>query len=350
MSARDSLPHVAAWLDQQVWSIDAGAFEMITAIRDRRVLEGTRLELTEIRARTGRESAQPRQQLQTSGVVGIIPVHGAIFPRANMLTEVSATASADVIGREVDRAVADPDIRAIVLDVDSPGGAVFGIEELARRLHAARRIKPLVAVANYSATSAAYWLASQASEVCLSQTGQVGAIGVFAEHVDHSQAEAREGRRTTLVRAGRYKAEDHPSQPLTADARKAWQARVNAYYDLFVKAVARGRGAALADVRSGYGEGRVLVGPAALRAGLADRLETLAEVVGRLQSPQGRQAVTKMAGLRACSASRDDLRRQLAALDFHTGPTRTVASIGRPVARRDQRLLDRLLRLECDGC
>lgn len=233
------------------------------------------------------EAARPARGAVSGGAVAVLPVRGAIFPHANLFTEFFGGAAADRLGQAVRVAVNDPNVGAIVLDIDSPGGAVSGVDELAGAIHDARGLKPIVAVANHLAASAAYWLASATDEVVVTPSGEVGSIGVFAAHADYSEALAREGVKVSLIAAGKFKTEGNPYEPLTDEARAAIQARVDDYYDSFVKAVARGRGVKAADVRDGFGQGRVVGAREAVTLGMADRVATLEQVVGDLARGKG---------------------------------------------------------------
>lgn len=188
---------------------------------------------------------------------------------------------------------ANPQVAAIVLDMDSPGGSVFGVDELASEIRELRRQKPIVAVANSVMGSAAYWIGSAASEIVVPPTGQVGSIGVFAAHVDRSIANEQAGIKVTLIKAGKYKAEGDPNSPLSAEAQTYAQSMVDTYYDAFIGAVADGRGVSRDAIRNGYGQGREVIGRTAERAGLADRTQTLEQTINRLQSPQERSAVMR---------------------------------------------------------
>jgi len=170
----------------------------------------------------------------------------------------------------------------VVLDVDSPGGAVNGVEELADEMLRARGQKPVVAVANTLAASAAYWIATAADEVVVTPSGEVGSIGVFAVHEDFSAALEAAGIRVSLVSAGKYKMEGNPYEPLGDEGRAALQERVDDYYGMFVGAVARGRGVAAKDVREGFGQGRLVGARQAVELGMADRVATLDETLDRV--------------------------------------------------------------------
>ena len=141
--------------------------------------------------------------------------------------------------------------------------------------------------------SAAYMLASQADEVVASPSSITGGIGIFNVHSSIARALEAEGIDTTLIKAGRYKAEDLPILPLGEGARDAMQTMVDVFYDQFVRAVARGRGATARGVKKAFGEGRALAADAALEAGLADKVETLADVVVRLGTSRGRNAIAR---------------------------------------------------------
>src|SRR5208283_803764 len=108
------------------------------------------------------------------------------------------------------------------------------------------------------AASAAYWIGSAAGELSVSPSGEVGSIGILSVHADYSRAEDAAGVGVTIVSSGKYKTEGNEHEPLGDTARAALQDRVSAYGRMFIRAVARNRGASFADVHDGYGEGRVV--------------------------------------------------------------------------------------------
>jgi signal peptide peptidase SppA len=207
--------------------------------------------------------------------VALIPVHGVLTRRRSIVTEILGGNDTLTIRRQVGEALLDPTIKRLVLDVDSPGGTVAGMAELAAYLRAARRIKPVTAVANARAASAAYWLASQASELVVTPSGEVGSIGVVAVHEDRGRALAQAGVAVTLVSAGRYKTDGNPFGPLSASARAAEQERVDTAFSAFVEDVARGRRRSATEARNGFGQGRMVSALEAVRLGMADRVGTL---------------------------------------------------------------------------
>lgn len=226
--------------------------------------------------------ASVRGATRAGGSVVVLPVSGVITPRPSLLGMLfGIDSSLQSLRRALREAVADEQVAAIVLDVDSPGGLVDGVPETAAEIRQARDAKPVVAVADTQAASAAYWLASQASELWVTPSGEVGSIGVFAAHQDLSGRLEQLGVDVTLISAGRYKTEGNPYEPLSEEAREAIQAEVDGFYDMFVADVATGRDVARDAVRSGFGEGRMVMARAATREGMADRVGTVEEAVQR---------------------------------------------------------------------
>ena len=233
-------------------------------------------------------------------MIAVLSLQGVIAQRMNMLVEYSGGTSTEIFGRQFDQAVSDKSISAIVLDVDSPGGEVFGVDELSQAIYSARGEKPILAVANSMMASAAYWIASAADEVAITPGGEAGSIGVVAVHVDTSKAAEMEGLAYSLISAGRYKVEGNAYAPLEEGAREMIQGRVDDYYDMFVAAVVRNRKMSAGQVRRGMGQGRMLGAKAAVAEGLVDRIETLdgsLQRVGRSRAGRSRTRAEKRLAL-----------------------------------------------------
>lgn len=227
-------------------------------------------------------AARPEERRMQN--IAVLPLFGVIAHRANMVTQMSGGTSLQKFGRDLGALVADPEVSAILIDIDSPGGSVAGVEETGNLIAAYTRKKPIIAHANATAASAAYWLGSQATELWVTSSGQVGSIGVLATHQDVSKALESEGIKTTFVTAGKYKAEGAPERPLTDEAIDYMQTRVDQYYDTFVKAVARGRRVSEKEVRGGFGQGRVVGARDALNMGMVDGVGTFEDVIERILS------------------------------------------------------------------
>jgi signal peptide peptidase SppA len=201
----------------------------------------------------------------------------------NMMNSVSGGVSTESLGKEFASLVDNPEIGTVVLDIDSPGGAVSGIEELGDQIFQARDKVKIVASANSLAASAAYWLGSQAHEFTVTPSGEVGSIGVIAVHESVFKANEKEGKDITIIKAGKFKADSSPLELLTKEAHTAIQERVDERYDTFISAVARGRNITFESVIDRYGEGRVIGAKSALEKGMVDAVETLDETITRLK-------------------------------------------------------------------
>lgn len=217
-----------------------------------------------------------------SGRVAQISIIGSITRRSSMWSDYFGGASVEATLAALRNVAADPDVKTVLLNIDSPGGTVDGLPELAAEIRTLRESKHIVALANSLAASAAYWLAAQADEVVATPEALVGSIGVFTAHMDYSALMERMGVKTTYIHAGKYKVEANPDEPLTDEARQHLQGIVDEAYGLFVNDVAKGRGVSAATVRSDYGEGRVLTAKDAKAAGLIDRIAGYHETVARL--------------------------------------------------------------------
>lgn len=179
-------------------------------------------------------------------------------------------------------AAADDTVGIIVLDIDSPGGVVTGVPEAGEAMFEAREKKRVVALVNPLAASAAYWIASQATEIIATPSGQAGSIGVFLMHIDVSKMLEADGVKITIIKDGENKAEGNPFEPLSAESLAYFQGEVARIGSDFRKAVARGRGTTAATVAKEWGGGRAFYAPQAKALGMVDRVEPLTAAIQRL--------------------------------------------------------------------
>lgn len=222
-----------------------------------------------------------REVARREGAVQLLPVRGVIQQRWSWVMDYIGGTSTEEYGRLFMRAVADPDVKAIVMPIDSPGGSVFGVSELGDLIFAARGKKPIIAQVDPMAASAAYWLATQADEIVVTPSGMVGSVGVLVLHEDISGWLEQLGVKETFVHAGEFKVEGNPFEPLSEVAKAELQRSVDHYYGMFVAAVARGRGVKGNVVKADFGKGRMLEAPQAVAAGMADKVGTLADTLQR---------------------------------------------------------------------
>lgn len=210
--------------------------------------------------------------------VAVLPLKGLLRAQAPSFLEILFGGGGGLLRfrSQLAEAAESDDVEAIVLDVDSPGGSTDLIPEIAAEIRAVRGSKPIIAVANTFAASAAYWLAAQADELVVTPSGQVGSIGVFAVHDDWSVYNQNLGVQPTYISAGKFKTEGNPDEPLEEEARGAWQLTVDEFYEMFTADVASGRGVPIAKVKSSdFGEGRMVSAKRAVQQGMADRVQTL---------------------------------------------------------------------------
>lgn len=258
------LPHLAARLFGTPLLVHRAKLDVILAVL------GERLNL----AAPAADLAIPVPRVtpaQPSGIA-VIPIHGTLVKRVLGMEAASGLTSYGGIAQEIDAALADPLVQGILLDIDSPGGEASGSFELARQIRHAATQKPVWAVANDAAYSAAYALAASAQRLIVTETGGVGSIGVIALHIDQSAKDAQEGYRYTAVTAGAHKNDFSPHHPLSDEAKAELQAEVDRLYGLFVEHVAAMRSLDADAVRAT--EAGLYFGANAITAGLADAVSS----------------------------------------------------------------------------
>ena len=235
--------------------------------------------------RNARDARRQSSVSNSGGGIAVLPLYGIVTQRGNMVDDVSGpgTASTQQFSNLLRAALQDETVSQILIDIDSPGGSVYGVAELADEIVSVRAQKPVVAIANSLAASAAYWIGCSASEFYVTPGGEVGSIGVWQAHQDYSKAMDEAGVKTTLISAGKFKVEGNPYAPLDEEAQGFMQSRVDDYYAAFTKAVAKGRGVPISQVRDGMGQGRVLGADAALASSMVDGIATFNDVVKKMR-------------------------------------------------------------------
>jgi signal peptide peptidase SppA len=213
--------------------------------------------------------------------VAVMPVHGTLVHRSGFMDANSGLTSYTRLDDALGRAIADPLVRGVILELDSHGGEVDGVFELADKIQAAASIKPVWAMANESAFSAGYLLASATSRVYLTRTAGVGSIGVRAAHLDQSKAEDAAGLTYTEIYAGARKIDGTPHKPLSKKAHQVIQKMVDETYALFVDTVADYRDLEPQAVRDT--EAGLFFGQEAIETGLADQIAGLDQVIDEME-------------------------------------------------------------------
>lgn len=272
--------HLVSYVGSTAWAILPEKMSELLSVLAFRAA-GHEFSAEEIRARIGGEGGKPPVPTK-NGLVAVVPLRGVIAHRMSAMEESSGGMSAERFTQMFKALAADESIGTIIIDVDSPGGTIAGLAEAADAVYQARETKRVIAVANATMASAAYWIASQANEIVAIPSAMdrgIGSIGVFTVHQDLSAALEKEGIKLTLIKAGAHKAEGNPFEPLSDDVRAQMQASVDAAKAAFVQTVARGRGISAADVVAQYGDGRAFSAKDALAVGLVDRIATMDDVI-----------------------------------------------------------------------
>lgn len=204
--------------------------------------------------------------------VAVIPIQGTLVQKLGTLRPYSGMTGYDGIRACFLQALNDSEVKAICLDIDSPGGEVAGCFDLVDVIYASRGSKPIWAILSESAYSAAYALASAADKIIVPRTGGVGSVGVIVMHVDWSQKIKSDGLQVTIITYGDRKAESNPYEPLSETARKAIQSDIDEMGRLFVSTVSRNRGIAERTVRDT--EAACFLGADGVQLGLADQVSS----------------------------------------------------------------------------
>ncbi len=278
------LPHMAARLFGAPLMIHRPKLEVILAVL------GPRIGLA--------QSAVPANVIPSrsapAGATGIavLPIYGTLVRRTVGLEAESGMASYQELATMLDAAIADPNVAAILLDIDSAGGESGGVFDLADRVAAAAKRKPVWALANDMAFSAAYAIGSAASRFIVTRTGGVGSIGVIAMHADQSVKDAKDGVRYTTVFAGARKNDLNPHEPISDEAHAFLKNEVERVYGLFVETVARNRDLSADAVRAT--EASIFYGADAVAAGLADAVGTFDDVLAEFNQSLSQSLVLPM--------------------------------------------------------
>ena len=264
------LPHVASRVYGTPLLIARPKLDVILSVLTPRMFGGMPGEPL---SASGESRARSSPHVTDIGIA-VVPVMGTLVRRASGMSALSGMCSYHDIQNMAEDAFTNPDVKAVLLEIDSCGGEAGGVFDLAESLRdmADSTGKPLWAIADEAALSAAYAIACAADRVIVPRTGELGSIGVVALHVDESGADAKNGLSYTYIHAGAHKVDANPHEPLSDCVRGALQADVDALYAEFVSLVAGRRQCTEAVVRST--EAQVYRGMEAVNVGLADAVGT----------------------------------------------------------------------------
>lgn len=270
------------FLMSQSWALDAKTLDVMGEIARRNhtaeSLEGVLVE-NGFQAVEGRSGGQYGDTMTKRGSVALLPVTGVISRYATMFSAICGGTSTQILARDFNAALNDPTVKSIVLNIDSGGGEAKGIHELAEMIYQARGQKRVIAYVGGAGCSAAYWIASAASEVVLDATACVGSVGTVLTMRRRKSKPDDDYEEIEMVSSQSPKKR---LDPTSAEGKEAYQAELDELADVFVDRVARNMGVARDKVLSEFGQGGVLIGESAVEAGMAHRLGSLEGVINEL--------------------------------------------------------------------
>lgn len=315
------MSYALQFLAGQQWALLPNVLETMADIAQRNPLGGGDLE--SVLKREGLPVNGTRTAVNRDGVA-VIPVTGVISRYASFFTDICGGTTVARLATDITAAIDDPAVRAVVLDIDSPGGQAAGINELADQLYAARGTKPLVAYGGGGVASAAYWLASACDEIVIDDTAQVGSIGVVATY-----RLVKDDERVQTVELVSSRSPNKRPDLNSADGKAKALESIDAMADVFVERVARNLGLEPDEVVAAGDSGGVLIGRHAVEAGLAHRLGSLEGVIAELSgstTTKGRVAATHRATAATPAANRKQEGNNAMVLTIEKGATATAVA------------------------
>lgn len=285
---------------KELWAGDESAYEHACEL-------AARINATDPKAFMGMDDLTAPSLLAKNGDVGVIDITGTLYTAApDWAKAIFGVTDYPQISEALVQAAKDPEIGSILLNVNSPGGAVSGVTavaELVKRIDT--QVKPVHAYTGNRMASAAYWIGSGAREISAGDVAEVGSVGVITMHTDVTKAEEKEGLTTTVLRAGTYKALANPHEALSPLARNDIQSKLDYTYQMFLSHVADNRGMAYAEADSSIGQGRTFLGKQGVTAGAVDAVRTAEQALTAAQEV-ARQTLDKRKSLNNNAKSQNE--------------------------------------------
>jgi len=279
-----SLLHILAEIQERPWAITQAAMETILGI-----VERAPVDVEAVAARIGKPLENTGGRVEMHGSVAVLGVEGPLFRYASIFTEISGASSIENLSRDFRAAVDNPNVAQIVLNVNSPGGQVDGINEFADQIRAGAAKKPVIAYVDGLAASGGYWLAAAASRIVANESAFLGSIGVVVSVTDNRDAQERQGiRRHEIVSS---------QSPLkrtdirTDEGRAQLSAIADSLADLFIGRVAQFRGTTADRVISDFGRGAILPARQSIAAGMADSLGSFEPLIAGLAAERAARPI-----------------------------------------------------------
>ncbi|MFQ1042845.1 S49 family peptidase [Gilliamella sp. CG16] len=276
MNKKKQCRRVLSFIDKTPWAIRPDALEKIISIASRTYSDPQLVSLI--------KSERSLSVINNDDItdIAVIDVIGPIFTRADLFSDVSGATSIEMLERQLDDALYDDSIRAIVLRIDSPGGEVTGTHELANYIDEACELKPIIAYVQGAACSAAYWIASATGRIYADKTATLGSIGVVATWTDDSAARAAAG--LTDYEVVSSQSPNKRLDPTRDDGRAELQKQIDGLADIFIDDVAAFRDVTRDKVMSNFGQGGIFLADEAVMIGMADEVSNFRDVIAKLST------------------------------------------------------------------
>lgn len=276
---------IAVALAGSLWSVKVERLKALQLLAASGKVDGTpesEREATRKRVADALDAASTRAATKGTRSVGVVRMSGVVSHRSGLFADLFGT-SVESFTYAFRQMARSPHVGAIVIDMDTPGGNVAGIPELADEIYATRAEKPVYAIANANMHSAGLWIGSASTKVFAIPSAEVGSHGVVYTHVNQAKALEDDGIAVEFVHAGPYKVEGNSTSSLTDEARSHIQSQVDAFYDMFTASLAKGRGMSTKAVVDKFGGGRSYIAAEAKERGMVDDVATFDEVVALAQ-------------------------------------------------------------------
>lgn len=276
MNKKKQCRRVLSFIDKTPWAIRPDALEKIISIASRTYSDPQLVSLI--------KSERSLSVINNDDItdIAVIDVIGPIFTRADLFSDVSGATSIEMLERQLDDALYDDSIRAIVLRIDSPGGEVTGTHELANYIDEACELKPIIAYVQGAACSAAYWIASATGRIYADKTATLGSIGVVATWTDDSAARAAAG--LTDYEVVSSQSPNKRLDPTRDEGRAELQKQIDGLADIFIDDVAAFRDVTRDKVMSNFGQGGIFLADEAVMIGMADEVSNFRDVIAKLST------------------------------------------------------------------
>lgn len=266
------------------WAIHPNMLNEIISIYEKHT-KHEKIDIKKIEAQIGKPLQKNEQGISLQKGVAIIPIEGTIAKKMNLVSEISGGASTQLIERDFKEALANPDVKSIIFDIDSPGGTVDGTFELANMIFNHRGKKPMVAFTDGLMTSAAYLIGAAVGKIFISgETVSTGSIAILTQHTDISKAEEKEGIKTTILSSAELKKLGNQFEPLSEESKNEITAQLNYLHGVFASDVSLFRDIEIDKVLNEIATGRIFIGSQGIKAGLVDKIITFDQLINDMSN------------------------------------------------------------------